>query len=462
MKNIFLLLLLFTGIVKGQIVNIPDANFKNVLVNTNCVDLGIDDVGEIDADSNNDGEIDFVEAASITNLILNNSNISDLTGIEAFVNIERLICHHNQLTSINISSLTNLGALEISSNPITTINTTGLSQLWFLGCSSTPVTALDFTTNVNFGGLDANYCTELLSINASGTLGPSMNLFGTTNIQNLNLHGCTAVDGGALNFYLQYFQNLLSLDISGVQGITTLSFGGSFLDITGCTGFQQLFLDGAVVNSVDFSSLVSLTALRLTNGNLTSLDLTTFNNLQSLEVGNNELTTLILPSQNQMTQLWCENNQISNLDISGLPMLEYLFCQNNLLSTIDTSGLSNLYVLGCQTNPITALNISNNPQLSFLYCQGTQIISLDASLNSDLQELSCGSPELTNLNIKNGQNETLSLTSSPNLFFICTDDNQESAIQTIADTNAALGCVVNSYCSFVTGGNYNKIVGSLV
>ncbi len=28
MKNIFLLMLLFTGMVKAQIVNIPDANFK--------------------------------------------------------------------------------------------------------------------------------------------------------------------------------------------------------------------------------------------------------------------------------------------------------------------------------------------------------------------------------------------------------------------------------------------------
>ena len=50
MKNTLLLLLLFTGIVKGQIVNIPDANFKNVLVNTNCVDIDADFVGDVDAD----------------------------------------------------------------------------------------------------------------------------------------------------------------------------------------------------------------------------------------------------------------------------------------------------------------------------------------------------------------------------------------------------------------------------
>ncbi len=37
MKNILLLLLLFTGIVNGQIVNIPDANFKATLINSNTL-----------------------------------------------------------------------------------------------------------------------------------------------------------------------------------------------------------------------------------------------------------------------------------------------------------------------------------------------------------------------------------------------------------------------------------------
>ena len=35
MKNTFLLMLLFTGMVKAQIVNIPDANFKAFLIAAN-------------------------------------------------------------------------------------------------------------------------------------------------------------------------------------------------------------------------------------------------------------------------------------------------------------------------------------------------------------------------------------------------------------------------------------------
>ncbi len=49
MKKILLLLLLFTEIVNGQIVNIPDANFKAKLIA-----LGVD--------SNTDGLIQNTEA----------------------------------------------------------------------------------------------------------------------------------------------------------------------------------------------------------------------------------------------------------------------------------------------------------------------------------------------------------------------------------------------------------------
>ncbi len=56
------LLLFFTVSSHAQIVNIPDANFKNALVNTNCVDIDGDGIGDIDADTNNDGEIQVSEA----------------------------------------------------------------------------------------------------------------------------------------------------------------------------------------------------------------------------------------------------------------------------------------------------------------------------------------------------------------------------------------------------------------
>ena len=70
MKNLyFIVLTLMTFCFsQAQIVNIPDANFKNTLVNSNCVDINGDGNGDIDADSNNDGEIQQAEAEAVIGL----------------------------------------------------------------------------------------------------------------------------------------------------------------------------------------------------------------------------------------------------------------------------------------------------------------------------------------------------------------------------------------------------------
>ena len=47
----------FLNTAYSQIVNIPDATFKNALVNTLCVTSGYQESPEWDADVNNDGEI---------------------------------------------------------------------------------------------------------------------------------------------------------------------------------------------------------------------------------------------------------------------------------------------------------------------------------------------------------------------------------------------------------------------
>ncbi|MBK8349507.1 MAG: hypothetical protein IPL08_18610 [Saprospiraceae bacterium] len=42
-------------VANAQIIDFPDANFKNALVNTLCADTDGDNIGDADADLNNDG-----------------------------------------------------------------------------------------------------------------------------------------------------------------------------------------------------------------------------------------------------------------------------------------------------------------------------------------------------------------------------------------------------------------------
>ena len=75
----------------NPVVTIPDNNFLNALI-----DLGVD--------TNGDGKISPDEAEVITFLDVNNRSISNLTGIEKFVNLDTLYCGINQLTILDLSN----------------------------------------------------------------------------------------------------------------------------------------------------------------------------------------------------------------------------------------------------------------------------------------------------------------------------------------------------------------------
>ena len=76
----------------GQNVNIPDANFKAYLV------------GNLDINTNGDGEIQLSEASVFDALMnLSKLNISDLTGIEAFTALTSLDCSQNQLSTLDLT-----------------------------------------------------------------------------------------------------------------------------------------------------------------------------------------------------------------------------------------------------------------------------------------------------------------------------------------------------------------------
>ena len=90
-KTTFIILFLFIGQLTAfaQYTAIPDSNFEQALIN-----FGVDSEGTLD------GQILTADAESETSLTVVNQNITDLTGIDAFIN----------LTAINVSY--NAGIIE--------------------------------------------------------------------------------------------------------------------------------------------------------------------------------------------------------------------------------------------------------------------------------------------------------------------------------------------------------------
>jgi uncharacterized repeat protein (TIGR01451 family) len=163
LKNNFLqkmgyLLLLFSGMAFGQVVNIPDANFKAKLLAASINNSIATDISgnSIKIDINNDGEIQNSEASAVTKLDVLSSFISDLTGIEAFTNLEFLVCS-NQFTPLTITQNSNLLSLNSNINQLTSLNVSQNTNLKYLYCNNNQLSSLNVTQNVNLKDLDCSY-----------------------------------------------------------------------------------------------------------------------------------------------------------------------------------------------------------------------------------------------------------------------------------------------------------------
>ena len=112
-------------------VNIPDANFLQVLI-----DKGVD--------INKDGDIQYFEASFFKDnyLVLTNLGISDLTGIEAFSDLEHLFCDSNNLITLDVTNLSKLKRLYCSYNDLTTLNASNLADLEQVFCDFNALTTL--------------------------------------------------------------------------------------------------------------------------------------------------------------------------------------------------------------------------------------------------------------------------------------------------------------------------------
>lgn len=142
MKKLYFVLLLAVAQGKSiaQITIIPDNRFERALI-----DLGID------SDMTINGQIFTSDALLVTQLELSPNSIPnypypasdyyeglihDLTGLEAFVNLERLEINITMIENLNTNTLASLKYLDCVDNMLTTINVSNNSLLEYINVSS--------------------------------------------------------------------------------------------------------------------------------------------------------------------------------------------------------------------------------------------------------------------------------------------------------------------------------------
>ena len=279
---------ILTSNTGGPIVYIPDANFKAHLISPWS---GVN--------TNGDSEIQVSEATAYTyNINVGMSNISDLTGIEAFVNLTEFSCYGNQLTNIDLSQNTALTDLNCEDNQLISLDLSQNSALDILYCDNNQLTSLNLNGAVSLGAVRANY-NQLTSLDLSTNI----------NLEVLELTG----------------NHLASLDVS----------------------------QNPVLNRLDCEGQ------NWPNSQLTSLDLSQNPNLQYVNCSSNQLTSLNLNGAVSLGTLYCSENQLASLDLSTNTVLQSMSCSHNQITSLDLTQNTALAVLHCYDNALINLDIRN-------------------------------------------------------------------------------------------------------
>jgi uncharacterized repeat protein (TIGR01451 family) len=138
--------LLVAASAGAQIIDIPDATFKSLLVTSGetYVMVATDGSGFIAVDANADGNIDQDEANEVRELYIDSQGITSLEGIQYFTNLEVLDVSGNYLMSLDVTLLDDLEQLYVNNNQLTSLLIEDLHHLEELDCSSNQLGALVF------------------------------------------------------------------------------------------------------------------------------------------------------------------------------------------------------------------------------------------------------------------------------------------------------------------------------
>ncbi len=314
-----LILVGFNKLDAQDIVNIPDANFKQALLKHTPI-----------VDTDGDGEISKEEAKAFDGALnVSNKSIQNLTGIEAFVNIKRLYASENNISGVlDFSNNTALERLNCNSNQITGVDISKCKALTRLGLNVNQLQSIDLSANVNLERLWLYY-NQLESVDVSNM----------PNLEHL------AIDNNKLT----------SLDISENKNLLTLG-----------VYFNQL-------TSIDISNNERLYILNAWNNDFTSVNVANGNNanMTRMKVHNNPKLTCIQidagfdPESNACTGVngqegWCKDETAEwNTDCPTTSIKDDILgeskvnlypnpAQNKVILTLDRGTLNYVKVYNIQ------------------------------------------------------------------------------------------------------------------
>lgn len=273
-KLLFAAALFFISLtVNSQVTLIPDPIFEARLV-----------ADGHDSDGTVNGQILTVDAEAVTYLNVSGYGISDLSGIEDFINLTILYVTNNQLTSLDLSSNTLLEDLYCTFNNLTSLtlpNTSTLEDVWCHDNSS--LASLDVTGNSGLKWLATFKC----------------------NLSSLDLTNNTQLE------VLRARENNLST-----------------IDVTQNINLIELSLSTNNINTIDLSQNTNLNSLGVSYNPLGVLNVNQNTQLVTLGARDCDLNVMNVTNNALLEIVDVGENQLSFLNLSNNPNLNYVVFHN--------------------------------------------------------------------------------------------------------------------------------------
>ncbi len=255
---------------------VEDTVFENYLeTHTNTGgDVPLGDITSLGNGILNDHYVTTSNINAVTNFIIRNQAVADLTGLEDFVNLEELELNNLDISSLDVSQNSLLDYMQVTDNiNLTTVNitqNTALTDVQIYGNGK--LTGIDFTQNVA--------------------------------LINITCHE----------------NNLLTLDITKnvlLEGLKVAKNGLRNVDVTKNILLKTISVSENQLSGIDVSKNVLLERIWCVNSNLTSVDFSKNTVLNSFYGNDGIFETLDFSQNPLLRRVNCENNNLTSLNLKN-------------------------------------------------------------------------------------------------------------------------------------------------
>jgi len=416
----------------GQVTLIPDPGFEQLLINK-------------EYDTVLDGQVLTANISNVYALYIDDIQITDLTGIQDFTNLQILFfydnsvtsldvsnlqllrilnCAKNNITSLNLSGMASLTSLVIGENPLTSVNLSNLPSLNDLHASSTPLltslvidtsslTYIDLSRS-GLTALDVSHLPLLESLTVDENNLTQLNVTGLSALKLLNAYknNLTELDltGTNLNELYCSHNQLTSLSLKNQTALTTFGVSNNpylycieVYDVAHFNSFPWWYKDSHATYKLDCNAIYlpddnfeqALIALGYDDVMDDTVQRSVITGITSLDISGKNISDLTgIEFFTNLTELNCSDNPINGSMLQNMTKLTKLNCSNTGNYSFNFANLNLLEWLDCSQNNLADLDLQNNNNLNYLDCSNNGISNVAFTFDNPLEYMYCSNNSL--------------------------------------------------------------------